>query len=715
MDAKKIKLTLHTLGLCLLVILPFAAYFTGVYSNKEEAQSPQPEIADLIARKDYARAYEILSSSPSADSTDLSRQHQRAWQLAICQRYLGHREAAYQQLERLPDTLPELEDYRQLWMARLLDQLDREEDAQAAYQAFIERAQHAALIDSAYLYLAEQARQAQDYQTALAHYQQIIEHTPSRTPEMLYRMARVNDLRKYYKTARKIRWRLLRDYPGHYRADDAVDLLGKPNNAAEAYTFAEIYRRHKRYDKAIGAAKRFLATYKKDRRRSDVHYLLGRSYYGARKYDKAETVFKQLHSKYKRPSALYQLAGTQVRLNNDREAIDTYLRFVRLYPYHGLADDALWRAAKAAERHSLFARAEELYDQLARKYPTGKYRDEARWSAGFMRYCQGEYPRALESFLKVSRVAREPHIVDQALFWAGKTAQHLKLDDQAETHFQKAANHFPRSYYSARAVSRGFLPASGPAKRRPQMIAAPRLDVELLEGAQFLRRAESLSQLGLSDLAGWEFSQVEKLNRKNLSALRRLRDRCEELGLLDQALTLTVRLFVKAEEKDELYRLYPNYYWEQIRIAARESKIDPHLVVSVIRQESFFKKNAVSHAGAIGLMQIMPTTGKNIASEIGLKPFARHQLFDPHISIRMGSYFLSNQVKAFTQPDSAKAFELGLAAYNAGPHKARQWIERFSFDDPDTFVERIPYKETRLYVKKVLKNYAIYKALSSQV
>ena len=83
------------------------------------------------------------------------------------------------------------------------------------------------------------------------------------------------------------------------------------------------------------------------------------------------------------------------------------------------------------------------------------------------------------------------------------------------------------------------------------------------------------------------------------------------------------------------------------------------------------------------------------------------------MSIRLGSRFLGDQVQRFASGPTAKlGFELGLAAYNAGPRAATAWTKRFSYADPDTFVERIPYRETRKYVKLVLKNYAIYKALS---
>ena len=137
-------------------------------------------------------------------------------------------------------------------------------------------------------------------------------------------------------------------------------------------------------------------------------------------------------------------------------------------------------------------------------------------------------------------------------------------------------------------------------------------------------------------------------------------------------------------------------------------------MLAVIRQESYFDDNAVSRAGAVGLMQIMPKTGRTLARSAGVGRFEKRMLYDPEVSIRMGSQYLGEQMRTFASGRTREVgFELGLAAYNAGPSAAHKWVRRFPLDDPDAFVERIPYKETRLYVKKVLKSYNIYKALSS--
>ena len=332
------------------------------------------------------------------------------------------------------------------------------------------------------------------------------------------------------------------------------------------------------------------------------------------------------------PDSLFHMAGVQVRLHRDEEAIATYGRLADAYPGHDLADDALWLAAKAAERSSDFTRARRLFRRLVDRYPGSPMREDAMWSAAFMLYCDERYRESLQSFRRVGGEASEPHIVDQSLFWAAKSALHLGLEGQARELFRRAAGNFPRSYYSARAVSMGYRgdPGKGRGHAHPEPAAA-------------------------------------------------------------------------------------GSTWDQVKTAAREAGVDPYLVMAVIRQESCFEEHAESRAGALGVMQIMPRTARSLARKVGLGAFEKGLLSDPAVSIRMGSRYLGEQIRSFASgPTRQVGFELGLAAYNAGPKAAHQWVRRFPLDDPDAFVERIPYRETRLYVKKVLRNYAVYKsALSS--
>jgi soluble lytic murein transglycosylase len=139
---------------------------------------------------------------------------------------------------------------------------------------------------------------------------------------------------------------------------------------------------------------------------------------------------------------------------------------------------------------------------------------------------------------------------------------------------------------------------------------------------------------------------------------------------------------------------------------AESRNLDPALLCAVILEESRFDPQALSVAGARGLMQIMPATGKDIAKSLKVRPFDEQKLYDPELNIRFGSSYLARLLEEF----GGKTY-LAVAAYNAGPRAVRDWLARFPGLPEDEFVERIPYAETRNYVVRVLTSRQVYKSL----
>lgn len=691
-----------TLGLSLLILLPLAAYFYFSTPTKVPAPERPSPIAALIADARCDLAYPQLTALEHPEPSE--RAHIE-FQRAFCERALNEPRRAYDRLRALD--VPALDDYRRFWMARSLEDLDQTHDAIAEYENFLATSANPILRNPASLRLAALYRDADQPAKALALYEQQLAQDADRA-RVLYLLATTS---QKHDSARAQKWRLelLENHPHSKHARNSLSHLPKRLDARTAYAKAHTQYSHRQFSQAIKSLRHFIRAHRGDQRVAKAHFMLGQAHLAAGHYTKAEQVLRTVHDRYGDPAALYRIASLFVRKNREDRAIAAYTSFAKRYPQHDLADDALWQAAKAAERNSQFARAETLYGRLAKHYPQTDYGDEARWGIGFALYCQEQYAQALAAFERASQQARQPHLIDQSLYWAGKSAERLGQTENATEFYRRAATEFPRSYYSARAVQMGHreqvqLKGRPADNRRP---ASP----ALAQRAQ-LERAGLLNQLGLRDWSAAEMKQAIRDYAGQEAALKVIRDYCEALGFRDQALRLSLRLF-DGQDPEEWSRIYPTYYWEEIAAAGAEAQIDPYLVLSVIRQESTFDENAVSRVGARGLMQIMPHTGLTLARTLKIKPFELRELFDPAVSIRLGSYFLGDQLRQFAAgPGADLGFELGLAAYNAGPHNARQWLERWPAEDPDAFVERIPFKETRLYIKLVLKNYAIYKALS---
>ncbi|MET0385089.1 MAG: lytic transglycosylase domain-containing protein [Polyangiales bacterium] len=150
----------------------------------------------------------------------------------------------------------------------------------------------------------------------------------------------------------------------------------------------------------------------------------------------------------------------------------------------------------------------------------------------------------------------------------------------------------------------------------------------------------------------------------------------------------------------------PRAYSAEVERAAAKYGIDPNLMYAVMRVESVFYANIVSFVGAVGLMQIMPYTGMRIARALGLSDFNPRELLEPRKNIEFAAWYLSSLIRRFDG-----RVPLAVAAYNGGPHNVRLWLNAHPKTMPlDAFLERIPFRETNRYVRRVLGHYAAYRA-----
>ena len=152
--------------------------------------------------------------------------------------------------------------------------------------------------------------------------------------------------------------------------------------------------------------------------------------------------------------------------------------------------------------------------------------------------------------------------------------------------------------------------------------------------------------------------------------------------------------------------LFPKAYWNDLRKYSIANGLDPYLVASLIRQESEFNALALSRVSAVGLMQLMPKTGKTVAKQVKLKGYNNGQLFTPAINLQLGTHYFKEMVNKYNGQ-----FEYALAAYNAGTDRVGDWLGQGHYRDAQEFVESIPFTETREYVQAILRNANVYRKL----
>ena len=139
---------------------------------------------------------------------------------------------------------------------------------------------------------------------------------------------------------------------------------------------------------------------------------------------------------------------------------------------------------------------------------------------------------------------------------------------------------------------------------------------------------------------------------------------------------------------------------------ARQRELDPFLLAGLIRQESEFNPQAISHAQAYGLTQVRPATGRQFARQAGVQRFSTRALYEPAVNLKIGSSILRSMLD-----HNDGRLEQTLASYNAGPNHVAEWLTWNTYREPAEFVESIPFTETRDYVQAVLRNAEMYRRL----
>lgn len=228
------------------------------------------------------------------------------------------------------------------------------------------------------------------------------------------------------------------------------------------------------------------------------------------------------------------------------------------------------------------------------------------------------------------------------------------------------------------------------------------------EANQKLERAKAFWMLGLEDLARREVGDLERFSR-NFDLFKRIVEEYKMMGLYNKMTVLGHNFIGRANFNSNriVYEsIFPKAYAEQVEKYGEENNVPQAMIWGIMKAESMYQPWVKSSVGALGLMQVMPTTGQKLADMMNVKSFTPEMLLEPANAIRFGSKYLERLGKKFDY-----SVQLMAAAYNAGPHRVSQWLYYFGYMQMDEWVEHIPFVETRNYVKKVTMNYIAYNEL----
>ena len=467
------------------------------------------------------------------------------------------------------------------------------------------------------------------------------------------------------------------------------------------------------------------------------------------------------------PQFLLNFASTASRAGESSVAMGTYLHVAKTQGRNKHAQRALFLSSVLSYQFQDYDGAEKRFQEFIKLYPRTSLASESRWHLAWLDYLRGDYERAISRFQElIKKNSRSTANLQKYQYWLAVSYIKLARYNKAQPLLTRLTQDPLRGYYSTAADSRLNELKQAKSKIRVQpaqtrwnfsemmmpsmdslFVQAEEVDDEesytasvideeereLTEGAQEVAKEEAekdaelteiktpklaerfeaaniLKSLGLNDWAKWENYSIEQ-KTKNKDYLKTLIAAYEGLEQYHRSSQIAHLRFIS--ERSQLgfqqgaalwASAYPRAYLKNVEKWSSKNSVASEFIWSIMKQESQFKRDAISPVGALGLMQVMPMTGYRMSRIQGVDDFNPQQLLEPDRAVEMGSAYLSRLLKKFNGQQGLVA-----AAYNAGPHRADLWFFSFGHLSVDEFIEHIPFAETRNYVKKVLNNQQIYR------
>ncbi|MBM3321564.1 MAG: transglycosylase SLT domain-containing protein [Candidatus Eisenbacteria bacterium] len=555
--------------------------------------------------------------------------------------------------------------------------------------------------------------------------------------ELIYRTAEAERETGRAAAAASLHRRLLEEWPEHPRALESFRALRRmetagtiPHDPRLPLLGARAAARAGRTDEAIQLLRPLLDRPEPDPLRLEALLETGKVHYQAERYRSALRVLDPLAAgsgETARTALLYRARSFR-KMGEWTSSIEAYTAYARRFPTSSLAPEAQWEVAwrrKLLRHHEEAAKA---FREVRVLFPESEYAARAPLQEALSLDALGRTREAraiVEEHLR-GGVSGSDRV--EALYWVADLAGRLGDSARAESAFRELAEKHPETYYGLRAASKlGKTVILSPSRIAE---AAERDDPMRAWIREWSPRRSGTAGLDFGRLALYaSLAEGEEARREAASLRKSLEDdpeglldlarACRRLALFDELIRCGRRIQALAERAGAdsvfphlLALIYPPAYLDLIAAeCAKWEEIDPFFVLSLMRQESWFQPNAVSSAGARGLMQILPSTGKHIARSLGEgDSFRAERLDEPERNIRYGVWYLRSLLRRYGGDAVVAA-----SAYNAGEGSADTWVAAAGDEGPDRYVEKITFSETRTYVKRILSGYWICRAIYDEI
>lgn len=362
--------------------------------------------------------------------------------------------------------------------------------------------------------------------------------------------------------------------------------------------------------------------------------------------------------------------------------------------------------------------ADRVFRELARRFPRGRYADRAAWKIGWHAYKKNRFAEAAETFEAAAVAFPRADYRPSWLYWAARSRDRLDDRPAATALYRVVAGDYLNSYYGR--VSASVLAARREAPVRP-IVVTDRTDtapVALVPNDAVIRALlsvelwdEALQEVEYARRA-WGDSSVLQATVAWIRHHRALREgAADRFADLRGAITIMRRAYPQflasgGEQlpPDVLRIIFPLDYWPLIKKYSDAHRLDPYLMTALIAQESTFTADVRSSANAVGLMQLIPSTGRRYAAKLGIR-YSSRILAQPETNIRLGMRYFRDLMDRFGGAHYA------LASYNAGERRIARWIAERPGLEQDEFIDDIPFPETQNYIKRILGTADDYRRL----
>ena len=525
-----------------------------------------------------------------------------------------------------------------------------------------------------------------------------------------YKLKEYENSIKYYK-------KIIDDYPFEPISAGALEKIieirkieGKTLSDEEILNGISLYISKREYRKAYEFFK--IYSQKIVNKNIEKEFEEGRIFYYLRKYDAAVEIFKEFMSKYPdsdfNSNALLFIARSYFRKGDIENSIREYIRFTKLFPKKSIFPEVIWKLGWIFEGKRDFNNAIKYYRINAKK--RNEFSLRSQWRAGFCYYKMKKYNEAINAFNIIIRKKNiRERLRDNAIYWKAKSYE--KLDDiKNSKSILKilVSAEFP-NYYTFKAE-----------EKLNSKVILNNINIKYNENISKID-ADKYPEIKKGEIVGDIFGKnygvqilddSRKKRKNTLEFLENLSIAYEDIGATSKAIRVSIAIKglynrgeISYDYESLLRKVYPNYFKEEILKTVKDNEIEPAVILSIMRRESAFESDAISRAGAVGLLQLLPENGSKVSKRIGRK-FAWEDLIVPEINILLGYEHFKSLLKKYNGN-----YAIAFASYNAGEYNVDKWIKRYGIEDIDEFIESLEYIETRDYVKAVLEAWWIYKRL----